>query len=221
MIKAFKKEKWYGSALAIVLIASVGLFSLTGCAAEKPVDSKSGSITEAPESPEGGSAPETETDTPSAPAISEAPEEDSGDSSSGGESPVPSAAALAEADYFGQWTIDKVLAFGAAGTYSSEDADKMLGKTLSFSADEASIINDQPSDDPIVSGKPDYKETEITADDFLTSYQLTFEKLGIKAESVLEVAVSGPEGSGGCTLLVVDGGTMILAAGGTYFRLVR
>jgi len=49
---------------------------------------------------------------------------------------------------------------------------------------------------------------------------MSFDKLGITADSVTEVDVSVKD-AGGCTLLLKDGSTLILTAGGTYFELVR
>ena len=47
--------------------------------------------------------------------------------------------------YYGLWTITNVV-FGTTGTYSKEDAHKLIGKNLRFSADEATVFTDQPSD---------------------------------------------------------------------------
>ena len=50
----------------------------------------------------------------------------------------------ASESYYGEWIINQVQAYGV-GTYSGEDAESLLGKTLIFTADKASYFGDQPS----------------------------------------------------------------------------
>lgn len=122
--------------------------------------------------------------------------------------------------YYGQWTITNVPVYGSAGTYSKEDAEKLIGKNLSFSADEATVFTDQPSDTATVIKDPSYKIDTISGSDFLTNFNMSLDKLGIDADSVTEVTISGPDG-GAYILLIKDSDTMILATGGTYFELAR
>ena len=129
------------------------------------------------------------------------------------------AAADSSKSYYGTWTVRKVLAYGV-GTYSSDDAERLMGKSLSFSADEADLFTDQPSDTPTVIHGPEYQEATISGDDFKTNYKMSFDTLGIQADSVTEVQITGADGVSG-VLLVKSSDTMILVAGGTYFELVR
>ncbi len=124
-------------------------------------------------------------------------------------------------DYYGQWLIKGVLSYGAVGTYSSEDAEKLIGKSLSFSDNEANIINDQPSDSTSSIENPEYQETTITAEDFLLNFHMTFDKLGITTNSVTAVVIAESDETAGCTLLLKDNSTIILIAGGTYFELMK
>ncbi len=136
----------------------------------------------------------------------------------GSPEPVPSEAR--EAVYYGDWKINKVLAFGSAGTYSREDADALIGKALSFSADKATNFGDTAAVLEAVSSEPVYTETVLTRDDFVTNYRMTFDKLGIDTDAVSQVSVSDADGVV-CTFLVIDENTLILSGGGTYFELVR
>ena len=130
------------------------------------------------------------------------------------------AASSDEADqkaYFGSWTVKKVLAYGI-GTYSSEQAENLVGKKLSFSKDSADVFTDEPSEAPVAIRRPEYQETTEQRDAFQADYQMSFEKLGIRADSVTEVQISGSDGTSG-TFFVKDSSTLILLAGGTYFEL--
>lgn len=49
---------------------------------------------------------------------------------------------------------------------------------------------------------------------------MTFDKLGIMADSISEITVSDSNGNG-CTFLVKDNNTLIMYGGGTYFELIK
>ena len=121
--------------------------------------------------------------------------------------------------YYGEWVVQKVLAYGI-GTYSSDDAEKLIGYSLNFSAVEASIFTDQPSDAAAVINSPEYQETTQSSSDFQADYKMSFDTLGISTDSVTEVRVTGPNEVGG-VLLMKDSNTIILIAGGTYFELIK
>ncbi len=122
--------------------------------------------------------------------------------------------------FFGDWVIDRVAAYGSAGTYSKETAEELIGKSLSFSADSATCFGDQPSYLEETAKNPAYVTTDISGSDFITNYRMTLNKLGITADSVTQVSASDSEGNG-CTFLVKDDNTLIVIGGGTYFELVR
>lgn len=122
--------------------------------------------------------------------------------------------------YYGVWNIKKVLAFGSAGTYSREDADALIGKELSFSTDKATNFGDKAALLEQISSRPVYKENELTKDDFVANYRMTFDKLGINTDAVTEVSVSDANGVV-CSFLVIDDNKLILSGGGTYFELER
>jgi len=121
--------------------------------------------------------------------------------------------------YYGEWVVKRVLAYGI-GTYSSDDAEKLIGCSLNFSADKACIFTDQPSDTAAVINSPEYQETTQSSSDFQTDYKMSFDTLGISTDSVTEVQVAGPNGLRG-VFLMKDSNTIILIAGGTYFELIK
>ncbi|SHI16377.1 Signal transducer regulating beta-lactamase production, contains metallopeptidase domain [Sporobacter termitidis DSM 10068] len=239
MISNFKRSKWTGTVLAILLIAVVGLAGLTGCStntgapAPSPSSDSAGTPSESPSAPPSPSADGTGADvspeSPSAPTSAAPAPTDGPGNVAPSTAPAPTAGlepsirpvpAAAQKAYYGEWTVKSVLAYGI-GTYSKDDAEKLVGKSVSFSSDKASYYNDTPSAGVVTASDPDYTESTLSAEDFMTSYRMTFDKLGITADSVDAVDVGGPQGAGGCTLLVKDKNTVILAAGGTYFELSR
>ena len=213
MISKFKKKPWLGTLLAVGIVTVSALVGLTSCADKTGAESSS-DITAPPSSsasPDASSTPDNQTAQPD-PEVSD-------NVSSSTESPSDTNSSAN--GYFGQWTVEKVLAYGQVGTYSSEDAEKLVGKSLSFSDTEAVIINDQPAASPVALNSPEYEEGSLSASDFTANFNMTFAQLDISADTVTEVVVSGAEAVGGCSLLLKDSDTMILIAGGTYFQLDR
>ena len=121
--------------------------------------------------------------------------------------------------YYGDWIISQVQAFGV-GTYSDKDAESLIGKRLSFTADKASRFGDQLSGIGKEADNPTYTEAVISKNDFLAEYRISFDNLGIKVDNVMEVCVSNSEGTIS-TFFVKDDNTLIIVGGGTYFELVR
>lgn len=121
--------------------------------------------------------------------------------------------------YFGEWVINQVQAYGV-GTYSSEDAESLFGKTLSFTEDEASYFGDQPSDIEKVAKNPIYTEKIVSESDFVTNFRIPFDNLGIGASSITEVNVSNSNGNVS-NFFIKDDDTLIIYGGGTYFELIR
>lgn len=210
MIK-FKRMKTMRSWLAVSILASITLMNsavLTGCGANGESGSKE-SVTSA--------ADTTKADPGEVLTITT-------ESSSSETNPAEaqSNAGTEQRDYFGTWTVEKVLAYAQVGTYSKEDAEKLIGKNLNFASEEAQLINDQPEVSPVTFKNPEYEETVTSTDDVTLNYSLTFEQLELKEGTVTEVAVSGTDqDAGGCTLLIQDSQSMILCAGGTFFKLIK
>lgn len=224
MIGNFKKSKWTGALLALVLMAAIALVGLTGCNTQPstpPTDntpsaqSSADPVQSPSDEPTGSDTdPSTSPMPTTAPSPTAAP-------SPGAPEPTPTAAPTASASvYLGEWTVSGVQAYGPVGTYSKEDAEKLVGQTLRFTAEEAAFINDQPTDSPVTVKNPGYEERTVTKEAFFTDFRVSFDTLGIAADSLTMVEVSA-SGTGGCILLVKNADTLLLAAGGTYFLLTR
>lgn len=125
-----------------------------------------------------------------------------------------------QATYYGDWTISKVLAYGQSGTYSKEDAEGLIGKEMSFSADSATCFGDQASYIDNTAKSPNYSATEYTSSDFVSYYRMGFDLLGLTGDVVTEISAKDSKGNG-CTFLIKDENTLIVVGGGTYFELVR
>ena len=121
--------------------------------------------------------------------------------------------------YFDEWIINQVQAYGV-GTYSSEDAESLIGKSLIFTADKASCFGDRLSDIGKVATNPIYTETIISESDFVANYRIPVDLLGIKAPTITEINVSDSNGHVS-TLIIKDDNTLIISGGGTYFELIR
>lgn len=216
MISKFKKSTWTSTLLAILLIISVGFIGLTGC--KLSTNKVSNNNTTALSNPTSG----TENNgTPDKPSIQQETNNQSNTNTTN--KPAQSTGAPANQTkevFYGQWVIKQVLAYGPAGTYTSEDVKSLVGKSLSFSADKASRFGDKPSDAAKVAANPVYKKTVISKSDFVTNNRMTFDKLGIKADSILEITVSDAKGIV-CIFLIKDDNTLIIIGGGAYFELVR
>jgi bla regulator protein BlaR1 len=210
MINRFRKSKWINNVAAVVLVASVGLTGLTGCKISKDnesndktvITSNSPSITNGGDKTQNNATTEKQTEG----TITEEKEdkEDKED----------------KEVFYGEWVIKKVLAYGSVGTYSKEDAEGLIGKSLSFSKDKANFFGDQASYVNEAANNPIYKKNTLSKEDFVTNYQMTLDKLGVTGDSITEVAVSDSKGLVS-TFFVKDENTLIIVGGGTYFELVR
>jgi hypothetical protein len=120
--------------------------------------------------------------------------------------------------FYGQWEIKKVLAYGPVGTYSNDDIKTIIGKKLTFSKESASCFGDQVDSLNNTAINPVYKKSVIFKNDFESSNRMTFDKLGIKEDSITEIDAVDAKGNG-CTFFIKDNNTLILFGGGVYFEL--
>lgn len=205
-----KKSNLTSIILFLILAISVGLIGLTGCSQATTNDttllSNSTSDTGNADNPDSDAS---KSDNPNNVATTK---------------PEPSTTSptleMSEEVFYGQWVIKQVLAYGSAGTYSSEDATSLLDQSVNFSTDEASGFGDQLSDTSKVITNPVYKKSTISESNFITNYRMTFDNLGIKADEISEIFVSDSEGNG-FILFIKDDNTLIIYGGDTYFELVR
>lgn len=125
---------------------------------------------------------------------------------------------VVEEPFYGQWKIEKVLALGPVGTYSNDDIKNIVGKKLTFSKESASCFGDQVDSLNKTALNPVYKKSVKLKSDFESSNRITFDKLGIKGDSITEIDAVDAKGNG-CTFFIKDNNTLILFGGGVYFEL--
>ncbi|MDF2487040.1 MAG: peptidase BlaR1, partial [Herbinix sp.] len=236
MIKQFKKYRWTNTLVTLILILAVGLVGMTGCSIKETEKESPNTdiitvtptpiITETPddqdaqpndEVSDGTETVEDEDNIEPSPAQDDAnPTADP--SLATDEEPVtaPEPAEDDQAAYYGDWTINQLVAFGQSGTYSREDVAGLIGRDMSFTADSATSFGDQASYIDIIANNPTYTATEYTSEDFIAYYRMSFDLLGLTGDTVTEIVAVDAEGNG-CTFLIKDENTLILVGGGTYF----
>ena len=122
--------------------------------------------------------------------------------------------------YYGQWKINKQIAYGAASIYSNDDVKKMIGKTIVYSDIEAVYGT-------VACKNPYYKKSTITSSSFETSNKMKFSTLGITTKSVDQITVFTNSSmndlwdSVGSVFYIKDQNTLILFDGGVYFDLTK
>jgi bla regulator protein blaR1 len=238
MIKQYKRYRWTNTLITVALILAVGLVGLTGCSLKQkdeittPTEqtTPTPSVTETPfvtDTPEENDTPEVN-DTPedNTEQQTDAPESETDaelvPSTDEEEAPqiVPDTLPVDQAVYYGDWVINRVLAYSQSGTYSKEDAESLVGKEMSFSADSATCFGDQAGYVDTTASNPVYTATVYTSSDFISYYRMSFELLGLTGDSVTEITAKDSQGNGS-TLLIKDENTLIVVGGGTYFELLR
>lgn len=122
--------------------------------------------------------------------------------------------------YMGNWVIKREIAYGAAGTYSKDDINNLIGKTLIFSSKEATCFGDSASDLNESVQNPRYEKSSVPKADFESENKITFDKLGISGPTITMVQVKDSSNKG-CTFYIKDDNTMILYGGGVYFEIDR
>jgi len=132
---------------------------------------------------------------------------------------VQNTKASAEA-YFGQYVIKKLLTYGPVSTYGSEDIDGLIGKRLSFSKEKASCFGEEVGSLNKTAENPAYKKEVISKADFESDSRVTFEKLGLKGDSITQVTAEDSMGNGS-VFYIKDENTIILYGGGIYLELTR
>ena len=223
MINKSKRSKSSSALVTVLLVISVMTIGLTGCSKDKKDEANNGTMIVA--NPTEAIA----NDTSPSPIISPTPviTDSNGTEGTDGdlitakpEQTTPEPSDQTQAVYYGDWVINKVQAYGPAGTFSTEGAESLIGENFSYSADTASYFTDQITVIDKVATDPIYKETVSSESDFILNYRMSFDKLGIVADTITEVNVSDANGFV-CTFLVKDDNTLILCGGGTFFELIR
>ncbi|WP_160670307.1 hypothetical protein [Clostridium sp. C8-1-8] len=126
----------------------------------------------------------------------------------------------AKETYIGTWVVKKEVGTGPVQTLSKADIKKIVGKKLSFSKSKSSCFGEKVSDVNKTINNPVYNKTSISKSKFDedNKNKVTFEKLGIKANSLTEINVKDSKGNR-CNFYIKDKSTLILYGGGVYFEL--
>jgi hypothetical protein len=198
-----RKYRKNSTFLKILLMVVVCFIGLTGCSRQ----TQNEDITATPEITESPEVSETENDSD----IEAEPTQSA--------QVTPDVVEQEQVVYFGEWVINQVLAYGV-GTYSTEDAESLIGKSLSYTEDQANFFTDELTDIEKIAKNPVYTETISSESDFIVNYRMSFDNLGIEADSITEINVTDSNGYV-CTFFMKDDNTLILVGGGTYFELVR
>ena len=120
---------------------------------------------------------------------------------------APDAAA---ASYYGEWKVEKDL----GSTPVSTGVDKnMIGKTVVYTKDKATFDNKEIAN-------PEYKEADITKEDFLKDYQYSLSDLGISSDSAKTLNIDNWTNAGNF-LVIKDDQTMIFLWDGTFYEMKK
>jgi hypothetical protein len=122
--------------------------------------------------------------------------------------------------FFGKWVIKKLLAYGPAGTYTDDEIKAIIGKELTFSKENVTCFGEDASFLNKVAENPVYTISVISKSDYEESNRMTFDRLGIKSESITEIDARDTKWNG-CTFYIKDTNTLILFGGGIYLELDR
>lgn len=123
-------------------------------------------------------------------------------------------------DIFGEWEISKVLYYGMVGTYSTESAEKLIGKDMTFTIDKASCFGDNWTLINKTINNPNYLINKVTKDEFKEINNIELSNIGISYEDTTEIKVVDSEGNI-CAQLIENKDKLIVCGGGTYFELIR
>ncbi|MEK8208870.1 hypothetical protein NST41_24970 [Paenibacillus sp. FSL L8-0696] len=112
--------------------------------------------------------------------------------------------------YFGEWSVQGLV--GSTPVSAAED-EKLIGMRVTYSIEKASFDKDE-----IMS--PEYKEENITKDDFFNEYRNELSDLGIETESVKTVSINNWTNPGS-SFIVKDDQTMIFLWDGNYYEMKK
>ncbi|AOR25037.1 hypothetical protein [Clostridium taeniosporum] len=126
-----------------------------------------------------------------------------------------------EESFYGQWVIEKEVAYCKVASYSNDDIKKIVGKKLSFSKEQSSCFGDDLSYINDTVKNPNYKKSVITSDEFLNNWGVPIKDLTINGNTVTEVEIDDAKDLPACTFFIKDDNTLILYGGGIFFQLSK
>jgi major membrane immunogen (membrane-anchored lipoprotein) len=112
--------------------------------------------------------------------------------------------------YFGNWTVHKVV--GSTPVSASID-EKMIGMKAVYTNEKASFDKNEIAN-------PEYKELEMTKDDFLKEYRNQLSDIGIESNTIKMVEVISWTNPGG-VLFIKDDQTLIFLWDGNYYEMKK
>lgn len=123
--------------------------------------------------------------------------------------------------FYGTWTINRVMATGKGTSYSNEDIQKLIGRTVSFSQSSASVFTDDIKSFGKKIQNPEYDMMSVSKKTFEEQDPVGAQKLNLQASTLNEVRVLDAKQSSNCTFYIKDNKTLILYGGGVYFELIK
>lgn len=131
------------------------------------------------------------------------------------------AAVQNEEPFYGQWIINKVVAFCKVGTYGEDEIQKLVGKNLSFSKEQSSCFGDDICYLNDTVKNPIYKKSLITSDEFSADFDISLSNIGINTNTVTIIEINDTNNFSACTFAIKDDNSLVLYGGGTFFELSR
>ncbi|MBW6411688.1 hypothetical protein [Clostridium weizhouense] len=126
-----------------------------------------------------------------------------------------------EESFYGQWVIEKAIAYCKVVSYSNDDIKKIVGKKLSFSKEQSSCFGDDISYLNDIVKSPIYKKSVITSDEFLKNWCVPISTLTINSNTVTKIEIDDAKNFPTCTFFIKDDNTLILYGGGIFFELSK
>ncbi|CAG7614846.1 hypothetical protein PAESOLCIP111_01753 [Paenibacillus solanacearum] len=117
---------------------------------------------------------------------------------------------IPEPVYYGDWTVQKWV--GSAPISTAVD-ERIIGMKASYTKEKASFGEDEMLN-------PEYKEQEMTNQDFVRAYRTPLSDLGIYAPSVKTVHIRNGTNPGSF-LMIKDEQTLMMLWDGNYFEMKK
>lgn len=121
--------------------------------------------------------------------------------------------------YIGSWKVSNYI-FAGIGIYSEDEIKPFLGKTLSFSNEAANYFEEQRVDKMSVLKNPIYKESDISAEEYLNGYKLSNNVVGLNGDMVKQITITDTNGA--CLLsLIQDDTRLFIHLPGVFLELEK
>ena len=112
--------------------------------------------------------------------------------------------------YYGTWTVQSIV---GSTPVSTEADESFIGMKAAYSDEEASFGTEELLN-------PQYKEQELTNEQFVSEYQNKLSDIGIESDKVRTVAISNWTNAGS-SFIIKDDQTMIFLWDGNYYEMKK